>query len=282
MSQKTIATGLIASIICIIVAFSSLFTVDERETAFILQFGELQKVYSDPGLKVKIPFVQEVVKYDKRLLNANLPAMEVTAGDQKRIVIDVFARYLINDPVLFFKTVQNDTGAKNRLATVIARSMRRIVGQIDLTTLLSQERTVIMDKIHKEVMVAAKDFGMDVKDVRIVRADLPKENSKAIFSRMESEREREAKLFIAEGDKAAKEITSKADKDRTIILAEANKKARLMEGEGDALATKIYADAASQDTAFYELYRSLQAYEKALDKDITYVLSKDNKFFKHF
>lgn len=282
MSQKAMYSGVIASVFFIIIAFSSLFTVDQRETAFILQFGELQKVYSTPGLKMKIPFIQEVVKYDKRLLNASLPAMEVTAGDQKRIVIDVFARYLISDPVIFFKAVQNDAGAKNRLATIIARSMRGIVGQIDLTTLLSEERTTIMNKIHKEVMDAAKGLGMDVRDVRIVRADLPKENSEAIFSRMKSEREREAKLFVAEGDKAAKEITSKADKDRTIILAEANKKARLLEGEGEALATKIYAEAVGQNTSFYEFYRSLQAYEESLQGDTTYVLSKDNKFFKHF
>lgn len=282
MSQKTITTSIFVGVAFLILTLGSLFTVDERETAFVLQFGELQKIYATPGLKMKIPFMQEVIKYDKRLQNANLPAMEVTAGDQKRIVIDVFARYLISDPVVFFKTVQNDKGANIRLSTIIARSMRRIVGQIDLTKLLSQERAAIMDQIHKEVRESATDFGIDVKDVRIVRADLPKENSKVIFTRMESEREREAKLFIAEGDKAAKEITSKADRDSTIILAEANKKARLIEGEGEAAATKIYADAASQDTAFYEFYRSLQAYESALDKDTTYVLSKDNKFFKHF
>jgi modulator of FtsH protease HflC len=282
MNQKTLITGAVVGVAVIVVALGSLFTVDERETAFVLQFGELQKVYETPGLKMKIPFMQEVVKYDKRLLNASLPAMEVTAGDQKRIVIDVFARYVITDPVLFFKTVQNDKGANIRLSTIIARSMRRVVGQIPLTKLLSKDRVTIMDQIHKEVRASAKDFGIDVMDVRIVRADLPKENSKVIFNRMESEREREAKLHIAEGDKAAKEITSKADKDRTIILAEANKKARLIEGDGEATATKIYAKAASQDPAFYEFYRSLQAYEESLDKDTTYVLSKDNKFFKHF
>lgn len=275
-------TGLFISVALFIVALGSMFTVDERETAFVLQFGELQKVYSTPGLKIKIPFMQEVVKYDKRLLNASLPAMEVTAGDQKRIVIDIFARYLISDPVLFFKTVRTNNDANSRLSTVIALSMRRIVGQVDLTKLLSQERSSIMTQIHKEVMASAKGFGIDVKDVRIVRADLPKENSKVIFTRMESEREREAKLFIAEGDKAAKEIMSKADRDRTVILAEANKKARLLEGEGEATATKIYADAAGQDPAFYEFYRSLQAYEDALDENTTYVLSKENKFFKHF
>jgi membrane protease subunit HflC len=282
MQQKTIIAGVFVGVAIVVLALGSLFTVDERETAFVLQFGELQKVYATPGLKAKIPFMQEVVKYDKRLLNASLPAMEVTAGDQKRIVIDVFARYLISDPVLYFKTVQNEKGALLRLSTIIARSMRRVVGQIPLTKLLSQEREEIMGMIHEEVRKSAKDFGIDVMDVRIVRADLPKENSKVIFSRMESEREREAKLHIAEGDKAGKEITSKADRDRTIILAEANKKARLIEGAGEATATKIYADAVGQDAAFYEFYRSLQAYEEALDKDTTYVLSKENKFFKHF
>ncbi len=282
MQHKTLITALFVSVALVIVAMGSLFTVDERQTAFVLQFGELQKVYETPGLKAKIPFMQEVIKYDKRLQNASIPAMEVTAGDQKRIVIDVFARYLITDPVVFFKTVQDEKGVINRLSTIITRSMRRIVGQIDLTKLLSQERSQIMGLIRKEVKDSAKDFGIDVKDVRIVRADLPKENSKVIFNRIESEREREAKLFISEGEMAAKEITSKAERDRTIIIADAEKKARLLEGEGQAAATKIYANAANQDPAFYEFYRSLQAYEEALDKDTTYVLSKDNPFFKHF
>jgi len=282
MSKKIIATGVIVGAAAIVIALGSLFTVDERETAFVLQFGELQKVYETPGLKAKMPFIQEVVKYDKRLLNASLPAMEVTAGDQKRLVIDVFARYLITDPVQFYRTVRDETGAQNRLTAIIARSMRRVVGEIKLTDLLSKKRLEVMDLIHQEVQAAAKPLGIEVKDVRIIRADLPKENSEAVFTRMKSERERDAQLAIAEGDKAAKEITSKADKDRTIKLAEANKTARLIEGQGDGAATKIYADAASQDPAFYEFYRSLRAYEEALDKDTNFVLSKENKFFKHF
>lgn len=282
MTQKTFITGGIVIAAFLILGMGSLFTVDERETAFVLQFGELKKVYETPGLKVKIPFIQEVVKYDKRLLNANLPAMEVTAGDQKRLVIDVFARYIIAEPVRFYKTVQDVAGANNRLSTIIGRSMRRVIGEIPLTMLLSEERVEVMDLIHNEVKSAAKGFGIDVKDVRIVRADLPKENSKEIFRRMESERDREAKLHLAEGDKAAKEIRSKAEKERTVIIAEANKKARLLEGEGDAVATKIYADSTRQDPAFYELYRSLQAYESALKGDTSFILSKDKKFFKHF
>lgn len=282
MSNKVIATTAIVGATAIVVAMGALFTVDERQTAFVLQFGELQKVYETPGLKAKVPFIQEVVKYDKRLLNASLPAMEVTAGDQKRLVIDVFARYLISDPVQFYRTVGDETGALNRLNAIIARSMRGVVGEYRLTDLLSNKRLEIMDRIHKDVSTAATPLGIEVKDVRIIRADLPKENSEAVFMRMQSERERDAQLAIAEGDKAAKAITSKAERDRTIKLAEANKQARLIEGEGDATATKIYADAAGQDPAFYEFYRSLQAYQEALDKDTNFVLSKDNKFFKHF
>lgn len=282
MSNKILATTAVVGGLALIMAMGSLFTVDERETAFVLQFGELQKVYQTPGLKAKVPFIQEVVKYDKRLLNASLPAMEVTAGDQKRLVIDVFTRYIISDPVQFYRTVGDEAGAVNRLTAIIAKSMRRVVGEFKLTDLLSKKRIEVMDMIHKEVQMAAEPFGIDVKDVRIIRADLPKENSEAVFVRMQSERERDAQLAIAEGDKAAKEITSKADKDRTIILAEANKKARLIEGDGEATATKIYADAAGQDPAFYEFYRSLQAYQEAFDKDTNFVLSKDNKFFKHF
>lgn len=282
MTQKTLITSSVVFVALFILGLGALFSVDERETAFVLQFGELKTVYEKPGLKVKVPFIQEVVKYDKRLLNANLPAMEVTAGDQKRMVIDVFARYLIIDPVRFYKTVQDVTGANNRLNTIIARSMRRVIGQIPLTMLLSEDRLQVMDAIHKEVKASANDFGIDVKDVRIVRADLPKENSEEIFRRMESERDREAKLHLAEGDKAAKEIRSKAEKERTVIIAEANKNARLLEGKADADAIRIYAEVTNQDPEFYEIYRSLQAYEAALEKDTSFVLSKDNKFFKHF
>lgn len=282
MNQKIFIGTFAIVFAALILSMSTLFTVDQRETAFVLQFGELKSVYDTPGLKIKAPFIQEVIKYDKRLQNVNLPAMEYTAGDQKRIVIDVFSRYLITNPVLFYKTVQDIKGANVRLETIISRSMRRVIGEIALTKLLSEERVQIMDTIHKEVKHAAADFGIDLKDVRIVRADFPKENSLAIFDRMQSERDREAKFHLAEGDKAAKEIRSKAERERTVILAEANQKARLIEGDGDAQSTRIYAEATSQDPDFFEFYRSLEAYQEAIGQDTTFVLSKENKFFKHF
>lgn len=282
MIQKSLIAGAAFALILALVGYGTFFTVNERQTAFVLQFGEVKTVYTTPGLKMKIPFIQEVVKYDKRLQNSTLPAMEVTAGDQKRIVVDVFARYVITNPVRFYKTVQNIRNLNVRLDSIIARSMRHEIGQIPLTDLLSHARIEIMNKIHKEVRKAAEDFGINVKDVRIIRADLPKENSKAIFSRMESEREREAKFHIAEGEKAAKEIHAKTDREKAIILANAHQKARLIQGQGDAEATDIYGAATSKDPDFYDFYRSLEAYEASLDKDVTFVLSKDNKFFKHF
>lgn len=284
MTQRSLFISVFSILILVVIGSGSLFTVDERQKAFVLQFGELKHVYDTPGLKFKIPLIQEVLFYDFRLLDYNLPAVEVTAGDQKRMVIDVIALYSISNPVDVYKTVRNITGINNRLSTIVPGSMRRVVGQIPLSKLLSKDRSQVMDSIHKEVREAAKGFGIDVKDVRIIRADLPKENSEAIFRRMESEREQEAKLFRAEGRKRGNEIRSRADRKRREIIAEAKKKAEIIRGEGDAKATQTYAQAFGQDEKFFNFYQSMQAYKVALGDEgkTTFILSKDNEFFKHF
>ncbi|MGB0935079.1 MAG: protease modulator HflC [Alphaproteobacteria bacterium] len=282
--QKNLFSIVIVLLLAVVTGMGSLFVVDERQTAFILQFGKVKRIIQSPGLKLKIPLIQEVVFYDRRLLDYNLPAIEVTAGDQKRMVIDVFARYVISDPLVFYTTVRTIDGANNRLSSVVPGSMRRVVGRLPLSKLLSKERTEIMENIHTEVAEAAKDFGITVKDVRIIRADLPRENSESIFRRMETERQREAKLFRAEGQKRANEIRAKAERKVREIIAEANKKSEITRGEGDAEVTRIMAQAYGRDPSFSDFYLSMQSYKVAFSgKNTSFVLSNDGKgFLKHF
>lgn len=283
MNQKFVIGGVVVLLMFLIIISNTLFTVDERQKALILQFGELQRVYDTPGLKAKIPFVQEVIFYDRRLLGYNLPPIEVTAGDQKRMVVDLYVRYVISDPLLFYKTIGTEEGAFNRLSGIVPGSMRRVIGRIPLAKLLSRERASVMDQIHKEVREAALPLGIDVKDVRIVRADLPQENSEAIFKRMEAERNRKAKLFRAEGEKKAQEIRSTADRQRTEIIANAQKKSEILRGQGDAQAIKNYAAAYQQDPSFFEFYRLMQAYlESMTPETTTFILSPESYFFKYF
>ncbi|MEN8236278.1 MAG: protease modulator HflC [Pseudomonadota bacterium] len=283
MSQAKLILGLFVALVFLVVASNTFFTVNEREQAFTLQFGRVVNIYETPGLKVKIPFVQEVIKYDRRLLDYNIPAIEVIAGDQKRMVIDLFTRYVISNPVKFYRTLTDEAGAKNRLSSIVPGSMRRVVGRIRLGDLLSEKRVAIMDRIHKEVQRATQGFGIDVKDVRIIRADLPKENSEAIFRRMESERKQEASLYRAEGHKLANEVRSKADREKAEIIATAKKEAETIRGSGEARAVEIFAQAFNEDRAFFDFWKSMQAYAISLEGDkTTLVLSPEGEFFRYF
>jgi membrane protease subunit HflC len=259
------------------------FIVGEREKALVLQLGEAVEVYDQPGLKFKIPFIQDVIRYDGRLLDYSLPVIEVTAGDQKRVVVDMYTRYRIHDALLFYKKVVNNKAAQTRMSTLVDASMRRVIGRIPLSDMLSANRQKIMELILNEVRQTATQFGVEVVDVRIIRFDLPRENSQAIFSRMASERRQEAKQFRAEGDQKAQEIRAAADRETTILLAEARKTAEIKRGEGDGEAAKIYADAYNKDKDFYAFYRSLEVYRETLKSgDTTYVLSPDSELFKYF
>tara|TARA_A100000171_G_scaffold52843_1_gene73566 strand:- start:1487 stop:2347 length:861 start_codon:yes stop_codon:yes gene_type:complete len=283
MKQGRLGVFIFAAVVLFFVGSDLFFTVQENETAIVLQFGEIKKVHNSPGLKVKMPFTQSVVKFKAWLLDYNLPPIEVTAGDQKRMIVDMYTRYRIVDPLLFYQKVQNVGSAQNRLSTIVDASMRRVIGRIPLSDMLSQKRTQIMDLIQNEVVQSAKTFGVKVQDVRIIRADLPRENSEAIFNRMASERRQEAKQHRAEGGEEANIIRAEADRKHTEILAEAQKKSDILRGEGDAIATKIYADAYSQDEAFYEFSRTLEAYKNTLvPGDTTLVLNSENNFFKFF
>lgn len=269
----------------IIVGIGSIFTVNQTQQALILQFGELQRVHLTPGLKLKIPFIQEVIFYDNRLLQFNLSALEVNASDQKRLVVDLFARYRIKDTVKFYRTIGQDIrNVETRLSGIVLDVMQQVIGRSPLSDMLSEKRSKIMNEILELMRQVTDEFGIDMVDVRIVRGDLPRENSEAIFSRMESERIQEAKLFRAQGDEQNQTIRAKADRERTVLLAEAQKTADMARGEGEAEATRIYAAAYGKNPKFFEVYRTLRAYEHVIKpEDTTLIMSpKDTAFLKYF
>jgi membrane protease subunit HflC len=283
MTQRPLIFSVVLLVVGIILLSSSFFTVSQIEKVLVFQFGEVVKVHETPGLKFKIPFIQNTLSVDRRLLDYNLPVLEVTAEDQKRIVVDLYARYVISDVILFYKKVTNVAGAQNRLAAIVSSSMRQVIGRVPLSQLLSPDRTKIMKEIHQEVRDSAKNLGIDVRDVRIIRADLPKENSEAIFNRMQTERTQEAKQYRAEGKESSLGIRAQAEREKTIILAEAQKKAEILRGQGDGESAKIYADAFSKDRDFFAFYRSMEAYRQALTpEDTTIILSPTNEFFEYF
>ncbi len=263
--------------------YFSIFIVKEINQAIVLQFGDPKRIIEKPGLNFKIPFIQNVVFLDKRILNLDTPPEEVIASDQKRLIVDAFARFQIVDPLKFYISVGNERVARSRLSTIINSRIRNVLGRQRLQTLLSEDRTKQMSLIQDGVNVEAENFGINIVDVRIKRADLPPANSEAIFRRMQTEREREAKEFRAKGAEMAITITSTADKEVTVILAEAEKKSEIMKGEGDGQRNKIFAGAFGQDPEFFAFYRSMQAYEKALiGGETSLILSPDSEFFKFF
>lgn len=268
-------------VVCLAILSGALFRVDQRMFAIVFQFGEAVDVIKEPGLKFKIPFVQNVEFFDKRILTVDAEAKELTASDGKRMIVDAFAKFRITDPVMFYKTVHNYYGVKIRLNKILESSMRKVIGRKPLTVLLSEERSSVMRDISNGVNKEAKDFGLDVVDVRILRADLPKENSAGIYRRMQTEREKEAKQIRAEGKEEAARIRSRADKESKIILAEAYTSAEGMKGEGDAEAAKIYNRAYSKDADFYKFYKTLSVYKDVMNKDDTsFVISPDSDFLK--
>ena len=265
------------------VIYLSLFTVKEINQAIVLQFGDPKKVISEPGLQVKIPFIQNVVYLDRRILSLDPAPEEVIASDQKRLIVDAYARFKITDPLKFYISVGNERVARSRLATIINSRLRSVLGKQSLATLLSEERSVQMSIIQEGVNIEAEKFGIKIIDVRIKRADLPQANSEAIYKRMQTEREREAKEFRARGAEMAVTITSTADRKVTIILANAEKKSEIMKGEGDGQRNKIFANAFGKDPEFFSFYRAMQAYEKALiGSETSLILSPDSDFFKFF
>jgi membrane protease subunit HflC len=266
-----------------IFALSSLFIVDQTEQALVLQFGQPRRVLRQPGLYAKRPFVENVIEYDKRLLDFEPPPEEVIASDQKRLVVDTYTRYRIDNPLLFYQTVNSEEAVRARLAALVSGSLRRVIGNTTLSDILSQKRAEIMHQIRDDVQADAKSFGIRVVDVRIRRADLPPENSQAIYARMQSERQQQASQYRGEGAEAAQSVRAKAERERTVILAEAQRTAQKVRGDGDGKAIAIYAKAFGQDEPFFVFYRSLQAYRDALTGDDTsFVLTPEGNFFRFF
>ena len=283
MSRRVLFAVAAVLVVAGIFAMSSLFIVDQTEQALVLQFGQPLRVILDPGLRVKKPFIQNVIIYDKRLLDFEPPPEEVIASDQKRLIVDTYARYRITNPLLFYQTVASELTVRARLGALVSGSLRQVIGNVTLSALLSPQRATIMRQIRDAVAGQAKPFGIDVVDVRIRRADLPPQNSEAIFARMRSERQQQAALYRGEGAQAAKTVRANADRERTVILADAQRDAQKVRGDGDAKAIEIYANAYDQDKDFFVFYRSLQAYRDALTGNNTsFVLNPNSSFFRFF
>jgi len=266
----------------VILAASSLFIVNQAEQALVLRLGAHRATIKEPGLHFKLPFIEDVVRYDLRLLALDPPAEEIILGDQKRIVVDTLARYRIADPLKYYQTLRNENNARAQMSQVVSSAMRRVMGQAMLPTLLSDERAKLMEDIRSEVADRAAGYGISISDVRIRRADLPEETSQAIYDRMKSERERQAKEARAQGYEWGQQIRARADRERTVILAEATRQANFLRAMGDTESARIYNEAYGKDPHFYDFYRSLEAYRKALAEGTTMVLSSDNPFLKHF
>jgi membrane protease subunit HflC len=283
--MKTI-TGVIAVLIALaaIAVYSSIFFVHQTQQALVLRFGEPRRIIIEPGLQYKAPLIDTVVLIDKRILDLDSPSQEVIASDQKRLVVDAFARYRITDPLKFYQSVATVEGANSRLSPVLNSSLRRVLGESAFIEVVRDDRADLMARIKEGMNAEAKNnFGIEVVDVRLRRADLPDANSQAVYQRMQTERQREAAEIRAQGNQASQAIRAKADRDVTVIVAEATSKGEQLRGEGDGQRNKIFADAFGKDADFFSFYRSMQAYELGLTKEGTrMLLTPDSEFFRYF
>jgi modulator of FtsH protease HflC len=283
VNRRLLTIIAVALVVAGIFAMSSLFIVEQTEEALVLRLGEVRDVIPNPGLKMKLPFIENVIFYDNRLLDFEPPPEEVIVSDQKRLVVDTYTRYRITNPLLFYQTVNSEAAVRARLSAMVNGSLRRVLGNVTLSALLSHQRSAIMGQIRDEVTAQGKSFGIDVVDVRIRRADLPEENSQAIFARMQSEREQQARQYRGEGAEAAQTVRANAERERTVILAEAQRDAQRVRGDGDAESIRVYAGAFGQDKEFFAFYRSMQAYRESLTgRSTSFVLTPDSGFFRFF
>ena len=283
MNRKTLLILGVLAILLGIVGSSALYTVHQTEQAIVLMFGNPKRVATDPGLKFKIPFFENVLYYEKRVLNLDPPVESIILSDQKRILVDAFARYRIKDPLLFFQRVKTEAGVRQRLGPIVNASLRGVLGNATLASVLSEERDFIMSEIQESVNREAGRFGIELIDVRIGRADFPDQISQAVYGRMKSERDREAAEFRAQGFEQSQRIRAGADREATVILAEAKRDAEIQRGSGEATRTRVLNDAFGQDEDFFNFYRSMQAYEATFTSESTFmVLSPDSEFFDFF
>jgi len=266
-----------------LLAVLSLFTVDQTEQALVVRLGKPVDVVREPGLHTKAPLTDTVLYYDTRLLPLEPPPEQIILGDQKRLEVQVYARYQITDPLLYYQSVRTLEQGRSQLTQIVSSALRRALGQVKLTALLGEERRSITDVVLQETIEKAKPLGITVADVRIRRADLPAETSQAIYDRMKSERQRQAKELRAQGFEWAQQIQSHADRERTVILSEAQRQSLTTRGQGDAEANRIYAQAFGRDPKFFEFYRAMQTYRQSLaDSNPTLVLSPNSELLKYF
>jgi membrane protease subunit HflC len=277
--------GLVAALIVValIVAYGTLFTVYQTRQALVVRLGEPVRVITEPGLNYKIPLIDSVITIDKRILDLENPAQEVIASDQKRLVVDAFARYRIKDVLKFYQTVGNVEFANSQLSILLNSALRRVLGEATLTQVVRDQREHLMGRVREQLNTEAQGYGIAVVDVRIRRADLPEQNSQAVYQRMQTERQQEAAQYRAEGAQKAQELRARADRDVTVLLAEAQSKGERTRGEGDGERNRIFADAYGRDPDFFAFYRSMQAYEAGLRSNDTRMLLKpDTEFFRFF
>ncbi|MBT4922159.1 MAG: protease modulator HflC [Rickettsiales bacterium] len=267
-----------------IIVPQSLYILDQTEQSVVLRFGEAVDFEDKPGLKYKLPFVDDVIFFDNRILDLNADPKEVISSDQKRLIVDAFAKYKIIDPLKFVQTVKSERMARSKLNSILESSIRQVLGEEQLNVVLQEgKREAVMSKIQSNVNTEALSFGIEVVDVRIMRADLPAKNSQAIFYRMQSEREKEAREFRAEGSEEAQKITAKAERDKLITVANAKRDADIIKGQADAKASNIFAKAYGKDIDFYEFYKSMESYKNSIANNNTNLyLSPNSEFFKYF
>ena len=282
MNRVMIGLGALAFIL--LVAASSLFTVNQTQQVLITQFGEYVRTIQTPGLHVKVPFIQSVTAFDRRLLDYDAPGEEMILGDQRRLIVDSFTRFRITNPLLFFQTVgAAEQGIRGRLAPIVSSSLRRVLAGEPLLSILSTDRTRIMGEIRRQVNEEARRFGVEVADVRIRRADFPDENTQAILARMQSERERVAREARAEGAEVAARVRANAERDRTVLLAEAEANAQILRGAGEQEAIRVFAEAFNRDPEFYQFWRTMQAYREVFSGgEQRMVLTPESDFFRYF
>ncbi len=281
MNRNTIILGVLALIVA--GALSAIFIVDEREKALVLQFGQVKQVKETPGLAFKIPLIQEVVRYEDRILSLETQSLEVTPLDDRRLVVDAFARYRIADVVQFREAVGVEGSAESRLRNVLNASTREVLGSVTSGTILSADRAGLMSRIRDTAKIEASNLGLEIVDVRLKRTDLPSQNLEATFARMRAEREREAADEIARGEEAAQKVRAQADRTQVEIVSEAQKEAEITRGLADAERNRIYADAFNQDPEFFQFYRTLRAYELSFQADnTTLLIDPEGEFFNYF
>src|SRR5712672_3020996 len=269
--------------VVLIIGYSSVFTVAQTEQVLVVRLGEPIRVVTEPGLNFQAPFIDTVIAIDKRILDLENPSQEVIASDQKRLVVDAFARYRIKNALRFYQSVGSVQAANIQLTTLLNASLRRVLGEVTFITVVRDQREALMARIRDQLDKEADGYGIQVVDVRIRRADLPEQNSQAVYQRMQTERQREAAELRAEGAQRAQEIRSKAERDATVIVAEANQQAEQTRGEGDAERNRLFAEAYGKDPDFFAFYRSMTAYENGLkSNDTRFLLRPDSDFFKFF